>query len=59
MIGRIESILVSWTKDNYFFGRTRNYKEVFFEKKDWIQIGDFVNVKIVDLDKWVLRGVCV
>ena len=56
MIGREEDILISWEKDNQFFWRTRNFKEVFFEKKEWIKVWDIVVVKIIDLDKWVLRG---
>ena len=69
MIGREEEILVSWKKEGQFFGRTRNFKEVFFrphpnpllweereqEQKE-IKIWDIVKVKITDLDKYVLKG---
>lgn len=56
MLGREEEILVSWEKDEYFFGRTRNFKEVFFEKKDGVLIWDIVKVKITWIDAWVLTG---
>lgn len=55
MLGREEEILVSWEKDEYFFGRTRNFKEVFFEKKDGVLIWDIVKVKITWIDAWVLN----
>jgi tRNA A37 methylthiotransferase MiaB len=55
MLGREEEILVSWEKDEYFFGRTRNFKEVFFEKKDGVFIWDIVKVKITWIDAWVLN----
>ncbi len=55
MMGREEEILISWEKDEYFFGRTRNFKEVFFEKKDGVKIGDIVKVKITWIDAWVLN----
>ena len=54
MLGKTEEILISWEKDDQFFGRTRNFKEVFFSKRDWINIGDLVKVKIKDIDKYVL-----
>lgn len=56
MLGREEEILVSWEKDEYFFGRTRNFKEVFFEKRDGVLIWDIVKVKITGIDAWVLTG---
>jgi len=54
MIWNIEEILVSWEKDWRKFWRTRNFKEVFF---DWesVNIWDIVNVKITDLDRYVLN----
>ncbi len=55
MMGREEDILISWEKDEYFFGRTRNFKEVFFEKKDGVKIGDIVKIKITWIDAWVLN----
>lgn len=57
MIGKIEEVLVAWEKDDYFFGRTRNFKEVFFEKDTCIKIGDIIPVKITELDKYVLKWV--
>ena len=65
MVWKIEEILISWEKNWYFFGRTRNFKEVFFsppqtsplewEKNKEVKIWDIVKVKITDLDKYVLR----
>lgn len=57
MIGREEDILITGERDNQFFWRTRNFKEVFFEKtSDETVVGDVVKVKIQEIDKWVLRG---
>lgn len=56
MIGREEEVLIYWKKDNQFFWRTRNFKEVFFEKDNRYKIWDLVKVKIEKIDKWVLRG---
>lgn len=56
MLWKKEEILISGEKDWYFFGRTRNFKEVFVNKKDNnIKIGDLVKVKITQLDKYVLK----
>ncbi len=65
MLGRIEEVLISWQKDEYFYWRTRNFKEVFFECKDIseknllkkidIKIWDIVKVKITELDRYVLK----
>ena len=56
MLWRKEEILVSWEKDGYYFGRTRNFKEVFFEKQtDWL-IGKLIPVEITKLDRYVLHG---
>ena len=54
IIWKIEEILVSWEKNWYYFGRTRNFKEVFFKWEN-IKIGDIVKVKIDKLDKYVLK----
>ncbi len=56
MIGRTEEILISWEKDDWFFWRTRNFKEVFIEKGDNVKIGDLLSVEITKLDKYVLLG---
>ncbi|MBW7954251.1 MiaB/RimO family radical SAM methylthiotransferase [Candidatus Gracilibacteria bacterium] len=56
MIGRIEKILVSGVKDGYLFGRTRNFKEVFFDIVSGIKEGDIVDVEITEIDNWVLKG---
>jgi len=55
MLDRVEDILISWEKDEYFFGRTRNFKEVFFPKQEWVQIWDIIKVKILKIDDWVLK----
>lgn len=55
MIWREEEILISWEKDGDFFWRTRNFKEVFFPKKDKVNIWDIVKVKILKIDWWVLN----
>ncbi len=55
MIWRVEKILISWEKEWEFFWRTRNFKEVYFPKIDWIKKWDIVNVEIIKLDKYVLK----
>lgn len=54
MLGKTEEILISWEKDGNFFGRTRNFKEVFFPKDHSHKIWDLASVKILTLDKYVL-----
>jgi tRNA A37 methylthiotransferase MiaB len=66
MIWKVEEVLISWKKEWQFFGRTRNFKEVFFspypnsllkgEGKEDVKIWDIVKVKITELDKYVLKG---
>lgn len=57
MIGREEEVLLAGQKDGYYFGRTRNFKEVFFAAWDKkIQIWDLLRVKITQLDRYVLKG---
>ena len=56
MIGRQEEVLIAWIKDDCFYGRTRNFKEVFFEKHEKNNIWDIVLVEITDLDRYVLHG---
>jgi tRNA-2-methylthio-N6-dimethylallyladenosine synthase len=55
MIWNIEEVLISWKKDWYFFGRTRNFKEVYFKWEN-INIWELINIKITELDDFVLRG---
>ncbi len=55
MLWREEDILISWEKDGDFFGRTRNFKEVFFPKKEWVNIWDLTKVRITELDGWTLK----
>lgn len=52
----MEDVLVSGEKDDQFFGRTRNFKEVFFAKDDSTQVGDTVPVKIESMNRYVLVG---
>lgn len=54
MLWTIEEILVSWQKDDYFYWRTRNFKEVYF-KSDNVKIWDLINVKISEVDRYVLK----
>lgn len=56
MLGREENILISGEKDDYFFGRTRNFKEVFVKKSEKHKIGDIIKVKITEIDRYVLKG---
>lgn len=58
MIGREEVIMVSKIdeEDGAISGRTRNFKEVFLPKNDTIQLWDLIPVKIIGLDRWVLKG---
>jgi len=57
MIWRTEQILITWTwKKSWLVWRTRNFKEVFIEDNKNIKIWDLVNVKIIELDRWVLKG---
>lgn len=58
MIGREEVIMVSKIddEDGTISGRTRNFKEVYVSKNDKIQLGDLIPVKIVGIDRWVLKG---
>lgn len=67
MIWNIFEVMINWEKDEKFFGRTRNFKEVFFEKPPLntpliggtlggYKVWDIVKVKITWLDRWVLDG---
>ncbi len=56
MLDKTFEIMVAWNKDGSYFGRTRNFKEVFFkDESHTVQVGDLVNVKITDLDRYVLQ----
>jgi len=55
MLNKKEEILISWEKDWYFYGRTRNFKEVFLKKDNKIKIWDLIKIQITDLDKYVLK----
>ena len=56
LLWRKEEILIAWIKDDCFFGGTRNFKEVFFEKNDKNKVWDIVTVEITELDRYVLHG---
>ncbi|MDP2090864.1 MAG: MiaB/RimO family radical SAM methylthiotransferase [Candidatus Gracilibacteria bacterium] len=56
MIGSVEKILISGEKDEEYFGRTRNFKEIYFPKVKGVNIGDLVDVKITELHRYVLLG---
>lgn len=57
MLGNIEEILVSWQKDEFFYGRTRNFKEVYFEVPEGkeVKVWDLVNVKLRELDRYIIK----
>jgi tRNA-2-methylthio-N6-dimethylallyladenosine synthase len=55
MLGKIEEVLISWEKDWEFIWRTRNFKEVRFNQSEWVKIWDIVEVKIIELDRYVLK----
>ncbi len=55
MIGKIEEVLISWEKEAEFFGRTRNFKEIFFPKTGWVKVWDIVKVKLNELDRYVIK----
>ncbi len=57
MIGREEVIMVSKIDEETgeISGRTRNFREVYISKNEKIQLGDLIPVKILELDRWVLR----
>jgi tRNA-2-methylthio-N6-dimethylallyladenosine synthase len=57
MIWRTEEILISGEKDGHFFGRTRNFKEVFFPHDIKYAVGDIVDIKITELDRYVLKWI--
>ena len=55
MLWTKQEILISGKKDNQYFGRTRNFKEVFFDFDEAYKVGDLALVTITDLDKYVLQ----
>ena len=57
MLGRVEKVLVAKIDDEgECSGRTRNFKDVFFEGGGKWKVGDLVPVKITELSDWVLKG---
>ena len=54
MLGTKQEVLIAGKKDDQFFGRTRNFKEVFFETRENYIIGDIVLIEITGLDKYIL-----
>ena len=56
MLWTIEEVLVSGQKDEFFFWRTRNFKEIYFEaNEDEVKIWDLVKVKLTELDRYVIK----
>lgn len=55
MIWKTEKVLISWLKDWEYFWRTRNFKEVFFESEKELKIWDLVDVKLVELDWFIIK----
>jgi len=55
MLWNIEKVFVIWKKDEYFYGRTRNFKEVFFDWPDSIKSWDSVNIRLKELDRYVIK----
>jgi tRNA A37 methylthiotransferase MiaB len=55
MLDRIEPLMITGKKDWFYFGRTRNFKEVYFkDESDTIKNWDIVDVKINKVDRFVL-----
>ncbi len=59
MLNREEMVLVSSQKDWNFIWRTRNFKEVRFRWKKWTKIWDLIKVKIVEIDRYVLKWIII
>lgn len=60
--GKIVEIMVegiSKTNDSMMCGRTSGGKIVNFPKNEYINSGDFINVKITKINTWSLIGECV
>jgi len=56
MLWTIEEVLVSGQKDEFFFWRTRNFKEIYFEaNENEVKIWDLVKVKLTELDRYVIK----
>ncbi|MDD2908280.1 MAG: DUF559 domain-containing protein [Candidatus Gracilibacteria bacterium] len=56
-IGKTEEILISGISNSgKMYGRTRGFREVFFDKDEKLKIGDIVMVKIERLNKWIFEG---
>ena len=55
MLNKQEEVLINSEKDSEFIWRTRNFKEVRFPKNNSFKIWDLVNVKILELDRYVLK----
>ncbi len=56
MLWKTYEVLISGEKDGQFYGRTRNFKEVFIEWWEGIAVWDIVNIEICELDRYVLKG---
>ena len=61
-IGKTFKVLIEGTSkksDDEFKGRNSQNKMIVFPKKDGLEPGDYVNVKVFDATSATLRGVCV
>ncbi len=55
LLWKTMGVLICWEKDWDFFGRTRNFKEIYFPKLENIKIWDIVNVKVEELNRYNLK----
>jgi tRNA A37 methylthiotransferase MiaB len=56
MIWKQEEVIIAWETNTQFYGRTRNFKEVFFDKVSCVSLWDTVKVEITWVNRWVLVG---
>lgn len=55
MLWKIEKVMINWIKNWEYYWRTRNFKEVYFKSDKHLEIWDLVEVKLVDVDWFVIR----
>jgi tRNA A37 methylthiotransferase MiaB len=55
MLGREEDVMISWIKDWLYFGRTRNFKEVYFSWDENSKIWVIQKVKINNAEWFILK----
>ncbi len=57
MLGKVEEVLITGKKDGEFFGRTRNFKEVYFKcDEENTKIWDIKKVQLQEVDRYIIRG---